>query len=201
MRNLLGIFVLVAVVSGCGMLGKTDGSKTGASPAPSATAASPQGSTDSKSGLTLEKFDRLQNGMKYEEVVRILGAEGVETSNISAGSMQTVTYKWEGENYARITATFQNGELTTKMQSNLKGANDSSGAAADLTLEKYNRLQTGMSYKDAVGVIGSEGAQTSSSTIAKTSTVSYKWEGKKFERIFATFRDDKLASKSQSNLK
>ncbi len=203
MKNLFGIFVLIAVVSGCSMLSKKEETKTDASPAPTSTASSsPQNSTsDSKAGLTLEKFNQLQNGMKYEEVVKILGSDGVETSNYSSGSFKTTTYKWEGENYARVTATFRNGELTTKMQSNLKGANDATGATADLSLDKYNKLQTGMSYKDAVGVIGSEGTQTSSSNIAKTTTVSYKWEGKKFERIFATFRDDKLTSKSQANLK
>lgn len=203
MKNLLGIFVLIAVVSGCSMLGKKEETKTDASPAPSSTASStPQNSSsDSKAGLTLEKFNQLQNGMKYEEVVKVLGAEGVETSNYSSGSFKTTTYKWEGENYARITATFRNGELTTKMQSNLKGADDKSAAAADLNMEKYGKLQNGISYKEAVAIIGSEGTQTSSSNIAKTTTTSYKWEGKKFERIFATFRDDKLTSKSQSNLK
>ncbi len=203
MKNLLGIFVLIAVVSGCSMLGKKEETKTDASPAPSSTASStPQNSSsDSKASLTLEKFNELKNGMKYEEVVKVLGSEGVETSNYSSGSFKTTTYKWEGENYARITATFRNGELTTKMQSNLKGGDDKTAAAADLNMEKYGKLQNGISYKEAVEIIGSEGTQTSSSNIAKTTTTSYKWEGKKFERIFATFRDDKLTSKSQANLK
>jgi ketosteroid isomerase-like protein len=50
-----------------------------------------------------------------------------------------------------------------------------------LTLEKYNRIKRKMSYGEVVR--------------------SYKWDGGEFRFIFATFFNDRLNSKSQSNLK
>lgn len=68
-------------------------------------------------------------------------------------------------------------------------------------MEKYNRIKNGMSYKEVVDIIGSEGSETFSSTIGKYKTVSYKWEGPNFQFIYATFSNDKLNSKTQANLK
>jgi hypothetical protein len=58
-----------------------------------------------------------------------------------------------------------------------------------------------MTYVDAAKVIGTEGMQTSNSQSGTLKMVSYKWEGDKYARIYATFKDDKLSTKSQSNLK
>lgn len=212
MKNLIGLIVLVLVVAGCSFLKKNEETKP---PAPTAsntttktedTATKPETTTkttDDKTtttGLTLEKFNQIQNGMKYEEVVKILGGEGTETSSFSSGSTSTVTYKWEGEKYARITATFRNGELASKIQTNVKSGSENT-SSADLSLAKYNQIQNEMSYEEAVKIIGSEGTQTSSSNFGKIKVASYKWEGEKYAKIFASFRDNKLTSKSQSNLK
>lgn len=70
-----------------------------------------------------------------------------------------------------------------------------------LTLEKYNRIKNGMSYRQVVEIIGVEGTEMSSSEIGKYKTASYKWEGEKFQMIFGTFQNDKLLSKTQANLK
>jgi hypothetical protein len=134
-------------------------------------------------------------------VVKILGGEGTETSSFSSDSAKRITYKWEGEKYARITATFRNGALTSKIQSGLKSENSDGTQSADLTPAKYGQIEIGMSYAEVVKIIGSEGIQSSSSTIGQSKLASYKWEGSKYAKIFATFRDDKLSSKSQSNVK
>ncbi len=203
MKNLIGLTVLVLVVAGCGFLNKKEEVKTENTPANTAAKpeTTPQTETKSRSGLTLEKFNQLQNGMKYEEAVKILGSEGTETSSYSSGNLKTVTYKWEGEKYARVTATFRNGELTSKIQSGLQSGNSENTAKADLTMAKYNLIQNEMSYEETVKIIGSEGTQTSSSNIGQIKIASYKWDGEKYAKIFATFKDNKLTSKSQSNVK
>lgn len=208
MKNLIGLIILVMIVAGCSFLKKKEEPKP-TNPTVSNTATKTE-TTESKtetttnddkstSGLTLEKFNQIQNGMKYEEVVKILGGNGTETSSFSSGSLKTVSYKWEGEKYARITATFRNGELTSKIQSGLKSGSNT--PKADLTMAKYNQIQNGMSYEEAVKIIGSEGTQSSSSNFGKIKVASYKWEGEKYAKMFATFKDNKLTSKSQANVK
>ncbi len=115
MKNLLGLLVLIAVVVSCS-LGKKDApTKPGAtSPVSDSSATSPS------SALTLESFNQLRDGMRYEEVARILGGEGTETNSSSFESMKTVTYKWEGEKYAKLYTTFRNEKLASKSQANLK---------------------------------------------------------------------------------
>lgn len=203
MKNLIGLIVLVTVVAGCSFLNKKEETPANtATKTQTESTSTPATETKSAAGLTLEKFNELKNGMKYDEVVKVLGSEGVETSSFSSGNLKTVTYKWEGENYARITVTFRNDELTSKIQSSLKSANSSSSTTkADLTLAKYNQLNNGISYEEAVKIIGSEGTQSSSSNIGQIKIASYKWEGDKYARIFASFKDNKLTSKSQSNVK
>lgn len=74
-------------------------------------------------------------------------------------------------------------------------------ANAGLSMDKYNQLKNGMSYKEAVAVMGSEGEEMSSSEFGKYKTVSYKWSGDNFQFVFAVFQNDKMLSKSQSGLK
>lgn len=74
-------------------------------------------------------------------------------------------------------------------------------ANAGLSMDKYNQLKNGMSYKEAVEVMGSEGEEMSSSEFGKYKTVSYKWSGDNFQFVFAVFQNDKMLSKSQSGLK
>jgi Beta-lactamase inhibitor (BLIP) len=73
---------------------------------------------------------------------------------------------------------------------------------ASLSLDKYNQIKNGMSYKDIVNIIGSEGVETMSSGDGKYKVTSYKWEGEgDFEFIYAVFTGDKMSSKTQANLK
>jgi hypothetical protein len=58
-----------------------------------------------------------------------------------------------------------------------------------------------MTYKEIVDIVGSEGEETFSSEVGKYTIKSYKWDGGDFKYIFGTFNNDKLTSKSQSNLK
>ncbi|MBS1797280.1 MAG: DUF3862 domain-containing protein [Acidobacteria bacterium] len=78
----------------------------------------------------------------------------------------------------------------------------SSNGKAELTMDKYNQIKNGMSYKDVVAIIGSEGTETMSSGEGKYKVTSYQWKGGgDFEYIYAVFMGDKLSSKTQANLK
>lgn len=69
--------------------------------------------------LTLEKYNQLKNGMKYEEAAAILG-EGDEQSVTEIMGSRVTSYQWRGEEFAYITAAFQNGKMTSKSQFGLK---------------------------------------------------------------------------------
>lgn len=200
MKHTLGFLVLLAAILGCSSFSKKE-SANNAAPAPAKTEpAKTDVAPPSASDLTLEKFNQLTVGMKYDEAVKILGSAGTESSSSSSAGNTYKTYKWEGSNNARITAMFKNSVLTSKNQSSLRST-AAAAPTADLTMAKYDQLQTGMSLTETVKIIGSEGSQTSSSTSGSYKTTTYKWEGDKNARIYVIFKDDKIQSKSQSNLK
>ena len=130
MKNLLnlGFIILLLVVLGCNCQQKlqeiVDKAET-PSPTPSTasnTTSSPASSSPatSTSGLTKAKFEQLNNGMSYKEVVAILGKEGEESSSTEVGKTKIRSMKWQGEKYELIFANFTNDKMTFKSQANLK---------------------------------------------------------------------------------
>lgn len=83
-------------------------------------------------------------------------------------------------------------------------ANTITGAAANgVTLAKFEQLRDGMSYADAVRVLGTPGTEQSRSSIADTTTVMYTWQGVGSfgANMNAMFQDDKLITKAQFGLR
>jgi hypothetical protein len=83
--------------------------------------------TGSPSGISLEEFNQIENGMSYEQVVSIVGGEGELTAENELGQgtqFHTVTksYSFNGESGlgANAILMFQNGELVSKAQYGLK---------------------------------------------------------------------------------
>jgi hypothetical protein len=72
---------------------------------------------------------------------------------------------------------------------------------AELTLDKYNQIKNGMSLEAVQELIGSDGAEVSSSEIGKYKTVTQKWDGENYSYIICTFQNDKMMFKSQGSLK
>ena len=91
--------------------------------------------------------------------------------------------------------------VSTPVAANTTSSTPSSSSKSALSLDKYNQIKNGMSYKQVVEILGVEGTEISSSEIGKYKTVSYKWEGENFQFIYGTFQNDKLLSKTQANLK
>jgi hypothetical protein len=71
-----------------------------------------------------------------------------------------------------------------------------------LTLAAYNRLTDGMSYADAVRIIGKEGTEQSRSSMAGYVTVLYMWQSSDgLSNMNAMFQNDKLITRAQFGLK
>lgn len=68
------------------------------------------------SGVTIENFNKLKTGMKYEDVVKILGSEGTVISESEVAGYKTVMYQWKGGYVANMNCMFQNGKMMSKAQ-------------------------------------------------------------------------------------
>lgn len=78
------------------------------------------------------------------------------------------------------------------------------GNTERISLDEFNQLTEGMSYADAVMIIGGEGVVISEVNIADVRTVIYQWEGSNDSgfgaNANATFQNDQLVSKAQLGL-
>ena len=81
------------------------------------------------------------------------------------------------------------------------GNTTASGSESELTMAKYNQIKNGMTYKQVVEILGSEGTETMSSGEGKYKVTSYKWDGENYQFITCVFMGDKMTSKVQANLK
>ena len=63
------------------------------------------------------------------------------------------------------------------------------------------QIQTGMSYEQVQGIIGSEGEEISRSNIAGYSTVMYSWKNWNGSNMNAMFQNDQLVTKAQFGLR
>jgi Domain of Unknown Function with PDB structure (DUF3862) len=84
------------------------------------TATAPKQSTET-ANLTKAKYEQIKTGMKYSAVKDIIGEEGEEMSSTESGKYKIQTYKWSGEDFSYIIATFMNDKMQSKAKSgNLK---------------------------------------------------------------------------------
>jgi hypothetical protein len=69
-----------------------------------------------------------------------------------------------------------------------------------ITYTQYQQLETGMSYKEVVAILGREGKLSSSSSIAGYDTDMYTWSNPFGGTVICMFQQEVLMSKSQSGL-
>jgi hypothetical protein len=76
-------------------------------------------------------------------------------------------------------------------------------ADCKVTKENYDKLQTGMSYSQAVAILGCDGEELSSSEMGGFKTIMYMWTGSSWSgaNMNAMFQNDELVSKAQIGLK
>ncbi len=66
--------------------------------------------------VTLSKFERVGDGMTYDQVAAIIGAPGTLQSSSNLAGYKTAMYAWSNENGSSMNAMFQNGRLINKAQ-------------------------------------------------------------------------------------
>lgn len=209
----LVIITLLFVVLGCS-LDKLTGSKDEVpTPVPDSSSATDKGdgdktvagdsmptNTDSSSDPVVEvssdKFNKIELGMSYEQVKEIVGSAGVEASSSKIGENETKSIRWKGDKFALISTSFKNDKLTMKSQSNLSDRN----GIDEISLAKYDKADIGMTYEQLKELFGSDGELTRISQLNDVEFKTYIWKGAKSERIYTSYRANKLANKSQSGL-
>lgn len=71
--------------------------------------------------MTLEEFDRIENGMTLAQVEDIVGGEGALASTAGSGEFRAEVYTWDGSGSlgANALVMFQGGRVTSKAQHGL----------------------------------------------------------------------------------
>lgn len=75
-------------------------------------------------GISLDEFNRIENGMTYEEVVNIIGHNGAMQSSLDlniGSEYATESYLWDGtDSLSSAIIIFQGGKVIMKSQFNLE---------------------------------------------------------------------------------
>lgn len=106
LRIFLGILILLIGIASIASLGENNTSLTSAN------------STEvQQQKVTLEKFNKLETGMTYKQVVEIIGEDGTLSTESSYGNQSLKVYYWYSSNgISNATVSFSNGKLTAKSQ-------------------------------------------------------------------------------------
>lgn len=74
-----------------------------------------------KNPINLENYDKIQEGMTYDEVVEIFGGkEGEVFTEANHGNDSATVYIWRADKTANCTVEFMNGKVFIKAQAGLK---------------------------------------------------------------------------------
>lgn len=194
MKHTIGFLVLLVAILGCSSFSKKEtANSTQAKPETTKTDPAKAGASD----ITIEKYKQITIGMKYDDAVKILGSPGTGDGSPTPGTTKFSSYGWKGPNSSTLTLALIGDAVSSKSQFNLQTTKDV--PKADLTLAKYEQVQTGMTYDEAVKIIGSEGALNLDSYSDTNKSSTYKWEGN--GRMSISLKDGKITSKSHGNLK
>lgn len=109
MTFLLVVIVLGAIVGATGENNNNNTTQTGTTV------------TQKQEKMTLEKFNKIETGMTYQQVVDIIGEEGTLSTESSYGSQSMKVYYWYASNgISNATISFMNGNVTAKSQIGLE---------------------------------------------------------------------------------
>ena len=87
----------------------------------SVTAKAQAGIITSSSKVTMEMYNNVKNGMTYDEVVELFGAEGAILSTSEVMGIVSTIYTWNGTSLgANCNVTFQDGTVFAKAQYGLE---------------------------------------------------------------------------------
>lgn len=103
-----------------------------------------------QSDIAYEKFENVQMRSSYDQVKQVLGVEGTPTASNTIGNLNTEGYDFN-VNGVHMHLQFQNGELS------MKHINGGHNASKNVTLEKYNKVQAGMTYDQVKQIFECDG--------------------------------------------
>lgn len=87
--------------------------------------------------ITLDEFNKIKNGMTYEQVCKIIGCEGKLVTSSEIGGSTSQTYGWSSKDMGGVTygatVVFIDGKVTGKTQVGLDLVDDVSSAIKDLS--------------------------------------------------------------------
>jgi outer membrane protein assembly factor BamE (lipoprotein component of BamABCDE complex) len=125
----LVIFAFIVIACSCPNLKDLDKKSSGDTPTTSSNSSTTSSNTatapkkdDSKSddGLTLENYNKIKNGMSYDEVKSIIGSPGTETMSSGSGKYKVESYQWKGDGFKFLSIVLSGGKVTSKTQANLE---------------------------------------------------------------------------------
>lgn len=99
--------------------------------------------TRSSGPISMSKFLSAAPGMTYSAVRELFGRDGEETARSAAGGVSTVIYEWKNEDGSNMSATFQDGVLSTRAQAGLGDVTaETASATAQFTILKDGRVRS-----------------------------------------------------------
>lgn len=196
-------FILIVVIVIIGAIGGGSSSNNNEELASSSSNETTSNETTSKESVkseskednkvNYENFLNIQMGMSYDQAKEILG-DGEELSSSEISGIKTSMYSWNGKGISTLTVTVQNDAITNKAQAGLKSMD------AQITMDKYNKIENGMTYDQVKEILG-EGQLASESKIMDITSTMYSYINKDGSNANFTFDSSGVSAKAQFNLK
>lgn len=70
--------------------------------------------------VSLAEYEQVQTGMSYQEVVKIVGREGMTGSGPVGGGPNAVDFEWSNQDGSMMQCVFEHNKLVRKTQQALK---------------------------------------------------------------------------------
>ena len=94
-----------------------------------------------------------------------------------------------------------NSSSSTTTKDNTKNVTSTNSKSTKMTLEKFNKIKTGMTYKQVVSIIGEDGKlSTESSYGGQTMKIYYWYASNGISNATVSFMNNKVTAKSQIGL-
>lgn len=142
---------------------------------------------------SMSKFMQVSMGMTYDQVKAVLG-DGTEESSSGDGDTKTISYAWKNSDGSNISVMLQGNKVVTKAQAFLQGMD------AKVTMDKYNKINNGMTYDQVKSILG-DGQLASQSLIMNIKDEIYSWINADGSNMNVTFQGGKVDTKAQFELK
>lgn len=125
-------------------------------------------------GVTERAFRAIRPGMSYADVAAIVGKEGRQAAAVAGGATSSTTFMWEEGPLTTIGVTFMDNRAILSMQMGLRPETQQ----PPVTLAQFQRLQEGMTYEQAVEIMGGPGMYNGFTDIMGSVSESWIWRGR-----------------------